>query len=112
MDAALLSPLEPFAPARATRIDGAAAARLLGQGLPSAEVASRLGCSRQPVWRILQRSKRVLGAAAAARERIAAEADAALLALLPGLVEALGREVQQGNARVLLWLAQRLGVGN
>ena len=99
------------APRRTTRIDWPRVAALLAEGRTTAEVARAVGCSRQHVWRLMRRSRRLQGAIADAEGLVGADANGRLAGLRPAVAEALARELGDGNVRVVLWLADRLGLG-
>jgi hypothetical protein len=75
------------------------------------EVAEKVGCSRQHVWRLMRKSAFLGRALAEAEYEVGREADGRLAALRPAVADALKREIDAGNVRVLLWLADRLGLG-
>ncbi len=95
-------------PRRPTRVDWAQIVRLVAEGRPVAEVASIAGCGRQHVWQVLRRARRPSAADSAA---LVAEMNLRLSALRIDVVEGLARAVAADDARVTLWLAERLRVG-
>jgi hypothetical protein len=97
---------------RRRRVDRNMVAFLLSVGWSVGEVAEKVGCSRQHVWRLMRRSKRFGRAVAAAEYEVWTEADGRLTALRPVVASALVRELAQSNVRVMLWLADRLGLAS
>jgi len=95
-------------PRHATRIDWADVARLLAAGWTTAEVARHVGCTRQHVWRILRRSPALQQAILEAQRETRLESGSLFAALQPRIAKALSRAVDEGNPRVILWLAERL----
>jgi hypothetical protein len=99
---------EPRARRRTVRrvIDWHQAAELLAQGMPTAEVAARIGCSRGALARrrrhdpVFQTWMARCGDAEPDGERLAD--------LRSTLQQAIANEVGKGNVRVILWLADRL----
>jgi DNA-binding LacI/PurR family transcriptional regulator len=108
----ILDPIEPWPRGRPPVIDWTEAAELLAEGMPAALVATRLGCSRQTVWRALRRSRALQEQLGEMAYRQRAETGSRLHALRPLVARALERKLDEGNTRVILWLAQRLGVAN
>jgi hypothetical protein len=101
---------EPRARRRTVRrvIDWHRAAELLAQGITTAEVATRVGCSRGALAR-RRRHDPVFQTWMARCREDAAEPDSQRLAdLRPTLQQAIEKEVLDGNVRVVLWLADRL----
>jgi AcrR family transcriptional regulator len=84
---------------------------MLSDGHTTAEVAREVGCSRQHVWRILRRSRALYWAIAEAETEAVRDANARLAGLRPLVADALARGLDEGNVRVTLWLADRLGLG-
>lgn len=103
---ALFKPARP----RARRIDRTLVANMLAEGRTVEEVAKAAGCTRQHVWRITRRSLPMQRAIAEAEGLVGGDAHHRLNGLRPRLTEALAREVDAGNVRVMLWLADRLDV--
>jgi hypothetical protein len=95
-------------PRRPTRVDWDEVARQLAQGRTIAQVADSVGCSRRHIWRILRNSRRLDRLLADAQTEVGTGAHLQLAGLRPAVAERLGREVEAGNVRVLLWLADRL----
>jgi len=95
-------------PRHATRIDWADVARLLAAGWTTAEVARHVGCTRQHVWRILRRSPALQKAILEAERETRLESGSLYASLQPRIAKALSRAVDEGNPRVILWLAERL----
>ena len=101
---------EPRARRRTVRrvVDWHQAAELLAQGMTTAAVADRLGCSRAALVR-RRRNDAVFQTWMARCRAAAAEPDDHRLAdLRLTLHEAIEKEVRAGNVRVILWLADRL----
>jgi hypothetical protein len=95
---------------RATRVDWLRAAQLLRRGHTIAEVAKKMRCSRQHVWRI----KRLIQPSAASTvtgDWLDLDPRERLERLGPAVAAALARGLDDGNVRVALWLAERLGLG-
>lgn len=94
--------------AESRRIDWRLGARLLADGMSLVDTARRIGCSRSaisrkrktdPIFREWIEEFRVL------RPDYASERIAGLRRVLQ---DAIDKEVQAGNVRVILWLADRL----
>jgi AcrR family transcriptional regulator len=101
---------EPRARGRTVRrvIDWYQAAELLAQGVSTADVAARLGCSRGALAR-RRKNDPVFQTWMARCRDAGAEPDSRRFAeLRPTLHEAIEKEVHDGNLRVILWLADRL----
>ena len=101
---------EPRARGRTVRrvIDWHRAAELLAQGMSTADVATRVGCSRGALTR-RRRHDLVFQTWMARCRDAGAEPDSRSLAdLRLTLHEAIEKEVRGGNVRVILWLADRL----
>jgi len=103
---------DPEPPAEAGPHDWDLAAAMLAQGAGVCNVARVLGCHRTTVWRRLQRSADFRQRIADLRADVLDEAGAAVDRLRQSVVEGIHREMALGNVRVLLWLADRLGVGS
>ena len=103
-----LPPLPPPPRGRPASFDWATAAEMLAAGLSSTEVAERMGCSRQTVWRALRRSRAMQDQVGEIVHRQRAEAGARLHALRAEIVRAIEMKVHQRDTRVILWLAGRL----
>jgi hypothetical protein len=97
-------------PLRATRIDWTEVARLLADGRTTAEIARAVGCSRQHVWRLLRRSASLHRDMREAGHEATMETGSRFAALQPRVVEELARQLDNGNVRVLLWLASRINL--
>jgi alkanesulfonate monooxygenase SsuD/methylene tetrahydromethanopterin reductase-like flavin-dependent oxidoreductase (luciferase family) len=101
---------EPRARRRTARrvVDWHRAADLLAQGMSTADVAARLGCSRATLARrrkhdsVFQSWMARSGAAGAAPD------DPQFTVLRPTLHGVIEKEVRAGNVRVVLWLSDRL----
>lgn len=101
----------PAAPSRRAKgIDRAAAARLLAEGRPIAEVARAVGCSRQNLWRQVQRSKRLARLIRSAEEEARTDAYGKLALLGPAAVETLGRALVDDDAGVAFKIADRMNL--
>lgn len=95
---------------RRRRLDWAAAARLMAEGVPADAVAARLGGTGDQIRRNLRRSRRFRDRIDAERRSVAAEAALSLGALRGIVAEGLADAANGGNVRILLWLADRLGL--
>jgi hypothetical protein len=93
------------------RIDRKLVAKLLAEGRPVSEVAETVGCARQHIWRLMRSSVRFNEAMDDAAYEVGRDADGRLEGLRPDVVDAIKRELDAGNVRVLLWLAERLELG-
>jgi hypothetical protein len=102
--------MPPTKPLSHHRIDWAAAAVLLANGCSTQETAERLGIHRTTVWRALKSSPRFRAAVEGQRARRVADTAAKLEALRGEVAEALVAQLRDGDRRVLLWLADRLGL--
>jgi transcriptional regulator with XRE-family HTH domain len=111
LDAAVLParsrPLPVPHPRRATPLDWGRIVELLAQGVSTLDVAQRVGCSRQTVWKVLRRSRALEEALDDAESELGVNARLRLRGLRP-LADSLAAEVDKGNVRVILWLADRL----
>ena len=96
---------------RRRRVDRNLVAALLAVGFSVTEVAEKAGCSRQHVWRMMRRSESLGRALATVEFDVAREANGKLAALRPVVASALLRALADRNVRVMLWLADRLGLG-
>ncbi len=94
------------------RYDWDLAAAMLARGSGVANAARVVGCHRTTLWRALQRSESFRRRVAELRADHVDEADAALEQLRHEVVQGIRREVALGNVRVLLWLADRLGLAS
>jgi hypothetical protein len=95
---------------RPTRVNWQRAIDLMAKGRSTADVAKELGCSRQHVWDILRQSRVARRALDDAESEVGTNASLRLRGLRPKLADALAREIDKGNVRVMLWLAERLNV--
>jgi transcriptional regulator with XRE-family HTH domain len=95
-------------PRRATAVDWGRIVELLAQGVSTMDVARRVGCSRQTVWKVLRRSRALEEALDDAETELGVNARLRLRGLRPLLADSLAAEVDKGNVRVILWLADRL----
>jgi len=92
------------------RYDWDLAAAMLARGSGVGNAARVVGCHRTTVWRALRRSEAFRRRIAGLRAEYLAEAAAPLERLREEVVAGIRREVALGNVRVLLWLADRLGL--
>jgi hypothetical protein len=88
------------------------AAGMLAQGGGVGAVAELLGCHRTTVWRRLRTCPAFRQRVAELRGDVVDGAGASLDRLRRRVVEGLRQELAAGNVTVLLWLADRLGVGS
>ena len=91
-------------------LDWALAAEMLAEGCSTAQVAHRIGTTRQNVWRVMKESDVFRRRFATNRLRSIAEAGGVIDGLRGEVAETIKREVLNGNIRVTLWLADRLGL--
>lgn len=101
---------EPRARRRTARrvVDWHQAAELLAQGLSTADVATRVGCSRGALAR-RRKHDPVFQTWMTRGGEAGAEPDPGPIAdLRPTLHATIEKEVRAGNVRVVLWLADRL----
>ena len=89
-------------------IDWHQAAQLLAQGMTTADVASRVGCSRGALGRKRRHDTVFQSWMAGCRDAAAAADSPPLADLRHTLQKAIENEVGDGNVRVILWLADRL----
>jgi hypothetical protein len=101
---------EPRARGRTVRrvVDWHQAAELLAQGLTTAAVAERVGCSRAALVRRRRNDPVFQTWIARSRAAPGERAEHPLAELRPTLHAAIEKEVGAGNVRVVLWLADRL----
>jgi|GEM_PF-2041083 len=97
-------------PPGSKRYDWDLAAALLARGSGVGYAARTVGCHRTTVWRALQRSEAFRRRIAELRADYVTEAAAPLDRLRGEVVAGIRQEVALGNVRVLLWLADRLGL--
>jgi hypothetical protein len=83
----------------------------LASGRGVMAVARDVGCARQTIWRALKRSRALRLRVQQERMALAAEAEARFASLREAAVTALGNGVVAGNARIVIWVAERLGIG-
>jgi hypothetical protein len=95
---------------RHRRVDWSHAAQMLANGCTVTQTARWMGCSRQHIWRILRASDAVRLRLGEERARIAAECGAEVEGLRRQVARAIREEVEVGNVRVILWLADRLNL--
>lgn len=109
LDNALLTPPAAVSPARKP-IDWDLVALLLARGTPVTKVAEAIGCSRVTIWRHLRtcaRTRKLLAEEHAAQHL---EAAAAVLRLRSTVIRQMERLLEDGNVRMVTWLADRLGL--
>ena len=101
---------EPRARRRTARrvVDWHQAAELLAQGMSTADVATRVGCSRGALARRRKHDPVFQTWIARCRETEAEPDTGRLVSLRLPLEAAIEKEVCAGNVRVVLWLADRL----
>jgi hypothetical protein len=101
---------EPRARGRTVRrvVDWHQAAELLAQGMSIADVAMRLGCSRGALARRRKHDAVFQTWMVRCREPATQPDSRKFSELRPTLHETIAQEVQDGNLRVTLWLADRL----
>ena len=101
---------EPCARRRTLRrvVDWHRAAELLAQGMSTADVASRVGCSRSALARRRKHDAVFQTWTARCREDATEPDSPGLADLRPTLHRVIEKEVKNGNVRVILWLADRL----
>jgi hypothetical protein len=101
---------EPRARGRTVRrvIDWHQAAELLAQGMSTADVATRVGCSRAALARRRKHDPVFQTWMARCGEAGGEPHNRGFAVLRPTLHEAIENEVRDGNIRVILWLADRL----
>jgi hypothetical protein len=105
---------EPRAPRHGVRrvIDWHRAAELLAQGMTTADVATRVGCSCGALARRRKHDPVFQSWMARCREAVTEPDRRPLADLSPNLHDAIEKEVRGGNVRVILWLADRLKLAN
>ena len=89
------------------RVDWSLAAHLLGQGQSATEVARQVGCAPTTIVRRLRKDQAFRRQIDPAPRRQPPARDR-LQALRTKLHDAIESEVQGGNVRVILWLADRM----
>jgi hypothetical protein len=101
---------EPCAPRRPPRrvIDWHRAAELLAQGMTIAQAAAQVGCSQSALARRRRNDPDFQSWIARARDAASDSATPEFAELSPRIQVVITREVQRGNVRVALWLADRL----
>lgn len=89
-------------------VDWRRAAQLLADGRSLSETARLVGCTRGRVSRHLRRDEPFQRLIERLRQDRTDDDGSRLLALRRRVHEAIESEVQKGNVRVILWLADRL----
>jgi transposase-like protein len=89
------------------RVDWRRAAQLLAEGKTHGEVAHALGCAPSTIRRRLARDRQLMDTVARMAARHDPEEER-LRTLRQTCQQAIEDEVQNGNVRVILWLADRL----
>ncbi|HYD30540.1 MAG TPA: helix-turn-helix domain-containing protein [Azospirillaceae bacterium] len=100
----------PTTPTPRTRIDWDELALVLGQGAPVTKVAELYGCSRVTIWKKLRTDARFQRLVAEEQARARAESAAHMEMLREKTAQKLAELLDQGNVRVVLWLAKQLGL--
>jgi hypothetical protein len=86
------------------------AAALLARGHSVTMVAQQLGISRTTLWKALKESAELRRMVAAEQAEMAIEAGAPLHALRNDVRDLIREKLREGDTRVLLWLANKLGI--
>lgn len=86
------------------------AAEMLAAGCSTEQVARQIGTTRQNVWRVMKDSDVFRQRLVANRMRGISEASGVIDGLRGEVAETIKREVLEGNIRVTLWLADKLGL--
>ncbi|MGI9437691.1 MAG: hypothetical protein ACR2Q4_23150 [Geminicoccaceae bacterium] len=93
-------------------VDWRLAATLLAQGMSVAEAARQAGCTRRQLSRRRNHDQLFQAWIMESESDPSAPSDGRLDSLRQRLHEAIDAEVQGGNVRVILWLADRLKLVN
>jgi hypothetical protein len=104
-------PVAALARRRRRRIDRHEVARMLAVGYPVSEVAEKVGCHRQHIWRLMRKSNRVRYAVAVAENEVASETAGRLSALRPTIFNEILRRMYDDRG-VLLWAAKASGLAD
>jgi hypothetical protein len=107
---AAAQPATPKPLARGERLDWRRAARLLAEGRRVEDVASAFGVQPDRLHRNLRRSYRFRSRIAAERKAVADETRLRFAALSYDLSVALTDALRKGDPKVLLWVANHLGL--
>lgn len=89
-------------------VDWRMAAELLARGLSTAEAARQVGCSRSQLSRRRNHDQVFKGWIKACETNLPPVRERRIGSLRQRLHDAIDAEVQGGNVRVILWLADRL----
>ena len=103
-------PANPVHPAYKRQILWEHAACLLARGHGVCAVASELGVSRTTIWRALKNSRAFQDMVATEYAEMAVEAGGRMQALRDKVSARIERKVEEDDTRVILWLADRLGL--
>ena len=93
------------------RLDWNAVARQVARGLSTEEIARSLGVPVDRIERNFERSPRFLERIEYERKRLADDAAARFERLSLQVSDGLARIAAEGDAKVLLWLAERFNLG-
>lgn len=88
-----------------------AVAQMLAAGQPVEEVARQLGCQPQRIWRNLRRSRKFRARIELAHQRLQMQAALRFRSLGEQAVRQLERGGDKLDMRALIWLAERLALG-
>jgi hypothetical protein len=103
--------VEDLVPYSTARVDWEKIAVMLANGRRMNEIAGAMGCTRQTIWRALRRSPKLVERVREERARIEAETGSMMDGLRILIANGLVRRIHEGDIRVMLWLAGRLGIG-
>ncbi|HYD32605.1 MAG TPA: hypothetical protein VEB64_17310, partial [Azospirillaceae bacterium] len=92
------------------RIDWDEIALVLGRGAPVTQVAELYRCSRVTIWKKMRSDDRFRRLVAEEQARARAESAAHMEMLREKTARKLEQLLDQGNVRVVLWLAKQLGL--
>lgn len=109
IDNAPIKPPAAVPPARKP-IDWDLVALLLARGTPITKVAEAVGCSRVTIWRHLRTCARTRQLLAEEHAVQNLEAAASVLRLRSTVIRQMERLLEDGNVRMVTWLADRLGL--
>lgn len=105
-------PRQAAPPAPGKFLNWGVAAQMLATGQPVEEVARQLGCEPQRIWRNLRRSRKFRARIQLAHERLRMQASLRFRNLGDRAVRQLERGGEKVDMRMLVWLADRLGLGH